>query len=345
MFIVRSKRKYGAVPIIIANMYNNKILLDKSLNKTKRLNRVELWINDDLVSPFTYGFFRKKIILPGNITEQYEEYDIYLILRHESIHVKNNDSWKQLFVMITHSLNWFNPLLFFLSRCVNESIEMCCDEHAISEQNDTEMQLKYGELLITMAANQRKHTVSEQYFGTKGFTEQRIRVIIQAPIIIKKSAIIFFTLLFLVISFAYLTGFTITDQRIANTHLMSMVDGGKESKNTLLQFTSADILVHNLTEKGAYVFNDYLVYSSINYIPLGFLTHSSQIKLTLKSDNKPILVFIYYYDDLDYPLMQVVLNDKDTSVSFDALSGQHTYIIGLIAEFEFEDKVQISLQE
>ena len=343
-FTIDNKKKSYPAPTIVADIFSEQILQDKSLNKANRLGGVGLFLNDYCTSPYAYGFLRKKIILPGKTIESYDELEISLMLRHEAVHIRKNDSWKRLFIMLAHALNWFNPIFILLSRSLCESMELRCDEEVFSQQGNYEMRVKYGELLLSMASDQRKTALSEQPMSNKGYNAQRVESITAMPRKSKKSLIGLFSILLLTASLIYLTGFTIYDRRMEPGYKERLTDYGVEVSHFETPPPSDKTLAHDLYKKGEYFFDGYLLADTVNYVPTSFVTNSAAIALTLQSKAQPVTVYIYYSDDLDYPLMQLVLDKKGTRKTFTALSGHYTYSLGFIVDSSSEDKVQVSIE-
>jgi beta-lactamase regulating signal transducer with metallopeptidase domain len=346
LFTTESQKRLRAVPVTVSEIFTNQILQDKTLNKANRLSNVELSSNDDFASPITYGLFRKRIILPGNNLALYDEGEIYLMLRHEALHIQNKDSWKRFLLALAHAINWFNPILFLFTRYLNESMELCCDEKVVTHQKTGELRLIYAELLVSMASNQRKHSIYGQFMSNKGFIEQRVRSITETIKKQSKPMAALFSSLLIIISVVYLTGFTIADRRIDHTYQINVVDSGEESLGIELTLppARAEATTHDLSGDGGYIYEGCLLADIVNYVPADFLTRSSKITLTTQAETASILVYIYYSSDLEYPLMQLILDGKNPRQSFTALSFQQAYSIGLIVT-NFEGEVQISIQE
>ena len=55
-----------------------------------------------------------------------------IILRHELTHIRKNDVPMKLGMFILCSLNWFNPLVYFLNENLNEWVELSCDEEMLT---------------------------------------------------------------------------------------------------------------------------------------------------------------------------------------------------------------------
>ena len=332
MFAANASKKSHAAPKTVADIFEGRILGDGSLNKAGRLGRVELFVNSETASPFAYGFFRKRIVLPEKTLGKYDEDDIFLMLRHETMHIVGKDSWKRLFAAFAHAVNWYNPALFLFSRCLKESAELCCDERAVSRQSDGGMQERYAELLLCMASDSRELALARQGMAGSGLIWRRVRSITETPRKQQKPAMLLFSSLLFTLAFICLMGFTVSDWRMEGPYQADIVDIGEESPGLGLPPSDAGAPAHDLSGGEGYVFEASLFADEEAIIPASFLTSSSRISLTLLSDTGPVQAYIYYSGDLGYPLMQLVLEGKGERGSFEALSYKYEYSIGFISD-------------
>ena len=342
---LKMKKSSMSAPTSAISVFEEMILGDKSLNKAGRLSRVELLASGDFTSPFVYGFFRKKIILPASAIERYDENEVYLMLRHETLHIVHKDTWKRLLVMVAHALNWFNPLLFYFSKTINESAEMRCDEEVVLVRDNDDARFQYADLLLSMATDRRSRAVAGHHMAYSGFLGHRIKSVTETPRKPNKAVTILFTALLFGVSLIYVMGFTIADHRIVGPNHMDIVDYGEVSGPVVLPVMDDSMSLHVFSEDGAYVYEADIVPDSVNYVPVGFRTDTSRITLTLDSGAKQLPVYIYYTSDLDYPLMQHVLDKAGSSCSFEGLSSQFSYVLGLIADSGHEGAVKITIKE
>lgn len=72
------------------------------------LLRDNIYLCDDVASPFVFGFFRPKIYVPSGIAEKQLPY----ILAHENAHIRRRDHWWKPISFALLAVYWFNPLLW-----------------------------------------------------------------------------------------------------------------------------------------------------------------------------------------------------------------------------------------
>jgi len=119
-----------------------------------------VYVCDEISSPFILGFIRPRIYLPSGISEEVREH----VVAHEKAHIKRIDYiWKPLgFVLL--SVYWFNPVMWIAYIFLCKDIEGACDEKVIS-QMDKESIASYSQALLTCAAQRRMITACPIAFG------------------------------------------------------------------------------------------------------------------------------------------------------------------------------------
>jgi len=105
-----------------------------------------------IASPVIIGFFRPIILLPS--TEIAAD-ELTFILRHELIHVKRNDLWYKMLVLLVTAVHWFNPVVYIMGKAIAVQCEISCDELLVQKTN-LEHRMKYSETLIGVARNGAK---------------------------------------------------------------------------------------------------------------------------------------------------------------------------------------------
>ncbi len=98
-------------------------------------------------TPFTTGVVQQYIIIPAMMINSLDDEEIDFILRHEFYHASQNDVARKILIIVLNSLNWFNPLFFFLKENLFHWIEIACDE-AVMENCNVMQKRKYAKLLI-----------------------------------------------------------------------------------------------------------------------------------------------------------------------------------------------------
>jgi len=105
-----------------------------------------------IASPMVIGFFRPIILLQS--TEIAID-DLTFILRHELIHVKRNDLWYKMLVLLVTAVHWFNPVVYIIGKAIAVQCEISCDELLV-QKTSLEHRIKYSETLIEAARNGTK---------------------------------------------------------------------------------------------------------------------------------------------------------------------------------------------
>lgn len=119
-----------------------------------------IWICDDIESPFILGVFRPRIFLPSSLAEP----QLSHVLAHERAHLSRHDHWWKPLGFLLLSVYWFNPLLWLSYVFLCRDIELACDEFVyrdmvISERAD------YSQALLDCSRSRRVITVCPLAFG------------------------------------------------------------------------------------------------------------------------------------------------------------------------------------
>lgn len=114
----------------------------------KYLNRVQIYVIDEEISPFSGGILRPFVVLPEKMIYDRREEWQFQILCHELIHIKSGHIlWMTLFRLL-RIYWWINPLIYFAEKEMLEQMEMTCDEKCIACTNMKA--IDYGSLLLDM---------------------------------------------------------------------------------------------------------------------------------------------------------------------------------------------------
>ncbi len=113
--------------------------------------KIEIYRNQALFSPIMTGFFHPCIIIP-DVTLKTDE-AVYIFM-HELVHYKYGDMFYKWLVQLTICLHWFNPVIYFLGKKVNENCELACDEKVIGELNGQERKA-YGDALLSFMKREK----------------------------------------------------------------------------------------------------------------------------------------------------------------------------------------------
>ena len=130
--------------------------------------RDNIFIADDIKSPFVVGLFRPKIYLPCNLREKEQEY----IILHEQHHIKRLDHIVKALAFLALAIHWFNPLVWVAFILASKDMEMSCDE-AVIRKVGGDVRADYSASLLTLATGRHIIAGTPLAFG-EGDTKGRI---------------------------------------------------------------------------------------------------------------------------------------------------------------------------
>lgn len=131
--------------------------------------RENIYLADDITSPFVMGLFRPNIYLPSAMGEKEQSY----ILMHEQYHIRRFDHVIKALAFAALCIHWFNPLVWVAFIMAGRDMEMSCDEAVIKKMGDGVL-ADYTASLLSLATG--KHIIAGMplAFG-EGDTKDRIR--------------------------------------------------------------------------------------------------------------------------------------------------------------------------
>ncbi len=99
--------------------------------------------------PLTVGLLEKKccLVLPQR---DYSEQELWLIFRHESIHLLRLDNWLKFSLSFLCALGWFIPMVWLGLQKASEDMELCCDELTTKGMQEARRR-DYANLLLSGA--------------------------------------------------------------------------------------------------------------------------------------------------------------------------------------------------
>ena len=109
--------------------------IEELVNSFRLKRQVQIYINDGIKVPITYGVLYPKIIIQSQVLEN-DNLLKYIII-HEMIHIKKFD------IVFTHIKNliaclyWYNPFVLLASRYMEDDLELLCDKLVIQKVGDT----------------------------------------------------------------------------------------------------------------------------------------------------------------------------------------------------------------
>ena len=131
--------------------------------------RDNIWIADDIQSPFVIGFIKPKIYLPCHLSEKEQDY----IILHEKHHINRLDHVIKALAFLALTIHWFNPLVWVAFVLSSKDMEMSCDE-AVIRKMGSYIRADYSASLLTLATGHRIIAGTPLAFG-EGDTKGRIK--------------------------------------------------------------------------------------------------------------------------------------------------------------------------
>ena len=155
-------------------------------NLLKGKGTLQLYKNLILETPILIGFFRPAVILPD---QEYEDVQLRNILMHEITHWKRHDIFVKWLLIFVGAVHWFNPMIYFVRREMNQACELACDESVIKWFDISEMQ-QYGNTLIAVAADSIRRTpFSVTMFEDKKILKERLAAIMKHKTYSKRTVV------------------------------------------------------------------------------------------------------------------------------------------------------------
>jgi beta-lactamase regulating signal transducer with metallopeptidase domain len=111
---------------------------------------VELLRSGDVEAPVVVGLARPALIVPRDLPGELDASALRPLLAHECAHIRRRDYAVNLVQSLTEALFFFSPAVHWISRCVREAREYCCDELALRWCGDDRG--RYVRVLTTLAA-------------------------------------------------------------------------------------------------------------------------------------------------------------------------------------------------
>ena len=109
--------------------------IEELVNSFRLKRQVQIYINDGIKVPITYGVVRPKIIIQSQVLE--DNNLLKYVIIHEMVHIKKFD------IVLTHIKNvitclfWYNPFILVASRYMEDDLEVLCDKLVIQRVGDT----------------------------------------------------------------------------------------------------------------------------------------------------------------------------------------------------------------
>lgn len=146
------------------------------LLREMNMGHILVFTNDEIASPLTCGLLSPHICLPTRMDFQNRELLRHILL-HETMHIKRKDNWVKVFMLAALVINWFNPLVWIMSKCFVSDLESACDEAVLKHCPDEDERKNYALNLLAMSITGNRSTLLYSAFS-KTEVEKRIQSIL-----------------------------------------------------------------------------------------------------------------------------------------------------------------------
>ena len=228
--------------------------------------RDNIFIADDIKSPFVVGLFRPKIYLPCNLGGKEQEY----IILHEQHHIKRLDHVMKALAFLALAIHWFNPLVWVAFILASKDMEMSCDE-AVIRKVDGDVRADYSASLLTLATGRRIIAGTPLAFG-EGDTKGRINNLSKW----KKPAV--WVVLIAVVACAVLAVTVLTNPITMGDHFVLTNTDSPANTNKL----SYDIQLGNKAMSGEIYVEQWIDGVCVKSAPVVMTQYVDSIEITMK---------------------------------------------------------------
>lgn len=129
--------------------------------------RENVYVCDDIASPFILGIARPRIYLPSALDEAQRG----SVLSHERAHLARHDHWWKPLGFALLAVYWFNPLLWLAYTLLCRDIELACDERVLRGMDAGQVK-DYSSALLACSVPRRMIAACPLAFGEVGVGER-----------------------------------------------------------------------------------------------------------------------------------------------------------------------------
>lgn len=172
-------------------MENNGLVND--MLRGMDMGDILVFTSDEIASPMVCGLLNPRIYLPTRMNFQ-DRALLGNIFAHETMHIRRKDNWKKAVMLAALCLNWYNPLVWIMAKCLASDLEAACDE-AVLKQRDEEGRKEYARSLLAMAVTAGRSTLLYSAFS-RTEVEKRIKRIVhykKTPLFVLAFTVFFIT--------------------------------------------------------------------------------------------------------------------------------------------------------
>lgn len=147
------------------------IRLRRRVRTAMRLEK-DLWLCDEVKSPFILGIIRPRIYLPVGLSEA----QLRFVVAHERAHLHRCDHWWKLIGFLILAVYWFHPFVWVSYILLSRDIELACDERLVRDMESWEKK-SYAETLFACSMPRHRVSACPLAFGEVG-VKARVKAVL-----------------------------------------------------------------------------------------------------------------------------------------------------------------------
>ena len=124
-------------------------VLEDCIEKMSLKRKIKIVICEEVIFPSVYGITNPVIMFPINLKKLVQQEDIKYIILHELAHIKRMDTLMSVIIMILRGIYWFNPIVHYAFKQMEQDKEIACDALAMTYINSQERR-RYGEIILNL---------------------------------------------------------------------------------------------------------------------------------------------------------------------------------------------------
>lgn len=142
------------------------------LLRSMGMGHVLVFSSDEIASPLVCGLINPRIYLPTRM-----DFGNAVLLRHvlahETMHIKRRDNLVKAVMLAALILNWYNPLVWLMAKCLASDLEAACDAAVLGRWGEEERK-GYAYSLLAMAVSAGRGTLLYSAFS-RTEVERRVK--------------------------------------------------------------------------------------------------------------------------------------------------------------------------
>ena len=155
-------------------------LLSRCKSQLKMRSSAKIFELDGIDSPFTWGFFRCGIYLPGRLKYRLSPAEIENIVLHELMHIKHRDILLNHVMCLLQILYWFHPFVRKAFARARQDREIYCDYTVMKTFGSDQKRLDYGYTLLNFSDRFSSHALytAAGIGGTGKHLKERLEAVV-----------------------------------------------------------------------------------------------------------------------------------------------------------------------